>query len=255
MEQKSIPLLEFDGESKVKFTPEHFENTPRNLPERCVMAFSRSSVEAIAEKYHAVLLAEPKCCTCSLPIYGLDFEGEQVALTVGLLGAAGSATGIHELAAGGVKKIIACGAAGTLTPKPLGALVVPDRAVRDEGASFHYAPPSYEIEADAEAVQSICNSLQKLGLPHVAGKTWTTDAFYRETEDKIELRCRQGCLTVEMECSAMIAAARYCKVKFGQILYCGDDLSGAEYDSRKFAHATDVRRNLVEYALRCVRDL
>ena len=255
MERMSIPLLEFDGESEVKFTPENFESMPKNLPERCVMAFSRSSVGAIAEKYGATLLAEPKCCTCTLPVYGLNFEGELIALTVGLLGSAGSATGIHELAAGGVKKIIACGAAGTLTPKPLGALIIPDCAVRDEGASFHYAPPSYEIEADAEVVKSISATLQKLGLPHVAGKTWTTDAFYRETEDRIELRRRQGCLTVEMECSAMIAAARYCKVKFGQILYCGDDLSGAEYDSRKFAHATDVRRNLVEYALRCVREL
>ena len=255
MEQKTIPLLEFDMDSEVKFTPEHFETTPRNLPERCVMSFSRSSMEAIAEKYNATLLAEPQCCTCSLPVYGLDFEGEQIALTVGLLGAAGAASQIHELAAGGVKKFIACGAAGTLTPKPLGALIIPNAAVRDEGASFHYAPPSYEIEADAEVVKSICNSLQKLGLPHGTGKTWTTDGFYRETEEKSALRRKQGCLTVEMECSAMIAAARYCKAKFGQILYCGDDLSGTEYDSRQFAHATDVRRNLVEYALKCVGDL
>lgn len=79
--------------------------------------------------------------------------------------------------------------------------------------------------------------------------------FRSETEEKIALRRKQGCLTVEMECSAMIAAARYCKAKFGQILYCGDDLSGTEYDSRQFAHATDVRRNLVEYALKCVGDL
>ena len=41
MEQKTIPLLEFDMDSEVKFTPEHFETTPRNLPERCVMSFSR----------------------------------------------------------------------------------------------------------------------------------------------------------------------------------------------------------------------
>ncbi len=104
-------------------------------------------------------------------------------------------------------------------------------------------------------MEHIGNVLTKLGLPHVAGKTWTTDAFYRETEDKIALRRSQGCLTVEMECAAMIAVSRFLNAKFGQILYCGDDLSGTDYDTRHFAHADDVRRNLVEYALKCVKDL
>lgn len=254
MEPQEIPLMEFDEKEGIAL-PEHFNSVPKNLPERCVIGFSKSGVNAIAEKYGAPVICEFHSSTVSLPIYEVNLGGVKIALVTGFLGSAGAAGQIHELCAGGVKKIIACGSAGTLTPNPLGALVIPNCAVRDEGASFHYAPPSYEIEADGEVVKHIENTLTKLGLPHVAGKTWTTDAFFRETQDKIALRRSQGCVTVEMECSAMIAVSRFLNAKFGQILYCGDDLSGKEYDSRNFSHAVDVRRNLVEYALQCVKTL
>ena len=255
MEPKVIPLLEFDKNREGKVRPEYFASTPKNLPERCVIGFSKSSVQAIAEKYGAPVISEMSSCTVNLPIYEINIDGVKIALITGFLGSAGAAGEIHELCVGGVKKIVACGSAGTLTSKPLGALVIPNCAIRDEGASFHYAPPSYEIKADGDVVKHIEKTLTKLGLPHTAGKTWTTDAIYRETEDKIALRRSQGCITVEMECSAMIAATNFFNAKFGQILYCGDDLSGENYDSRHFSHATDVRRNLIEYALECVKTL
>lgn len=254
MNAKELPLLEFDS-SKGKVCPEYFASTPKNLPERCVIGFSKSSVNSIAEKYGAPIISELSSCTVNLPIYEINIDGIKIALVTGFIGAAGVAGQIHELCAAGVKKIVACGSAGTLTPKPLGALVIPDCAIRDEGASFHYAPSSYEIKADNEVVKHIAKTLEKLGLPHATGKTWTTDAIYRETEGKIALRRSQGCITVEMECSAMIAVSNFFNAKFGQILYCGDDLSGEGYDSRNFSNATDVRRNLVEYAIQCVKDL
>lgn len=255
MEKERFPLLEFDGFKTEKVRPEYFESTPKNLPERCVIAFSKSSVSAVAERYRAAKISELSNCTVNLPIYEIVRDGIKIALVPGFLGSAGAAGQIEELAAGGAKKIVACGSAGTLTPKPLGAIVVPTSAVRDEGASFHYAPPSYEIEADREVAEKIAQSLQRQGLPHVMGKTWTTDAIYRETQDKVDLRRAQGCLTVEMECSAMIAVARFRGVEFGQILYCGDDLSGDGYDTRNFTQALEVRRNLIDYALECVKTL
>ena len=255
MEQNKIALLEFDKNSTAKLRPEDFSNSTKGLPERCVVAFSRTSVEEIAKKYGATVISQTSSCTCTCPIYALNYEGIQIALTVGFLGSAGAAIQLEELISGGVKKIIACGSAGMLTTNPLGALVIPNAAVRDEGASFHYAPPSYEIQANTQVVAHIAKTLSALNLPHITGKTWTTDAFYRETEEKVALRRKQGCVTVEMECSAMIAVAHFRGAKFGQILYCGDDLSGDGYDSRNFWEAKEVRRNLVEYALKCVKDL
>lgn len=255
MEKKNIALLEFDETKTAKFSPQDFSKTPKNLPERCALVFSSASVTEIAEKYHAEQVGSFYNCTCNIPVYVLDYEGTKIALTAGFLGSAGAAAQMEELIAGGVKKIVACGSCGVLTPQQFGALVIPTSAVRDEGASFHYAPPSYEIEADKETAKKIAETLQELGLPHVFGKTWTSDAIYRETEEKIALRRGEGCITVEMECSAMIAVSQFRGVKFGQILFCGDDLSGEGYDSRAFYEAKDVYRNLAEYAIECVKNL
>ena len=92
--------------------------------------------------------------------------------------------------------------------------------------------------------------LKKEDLPYIKAKTWTTDAVYRETDEKIALRASEGCLTVEMEAAAFFAVSRFRSVILGQILYGGDDLSGDEWDSRQWKNRGDIRRNLVELCLR-----
>lgn len=253
MEQKEFPLLEFDSLSRVKFTPADFYKGTEKF-EKWVISYSKTATDAVAKKLGAKQVAQLTSCTVNLPVYLVNVQGENVALVCGFLGAAGAAAQLEEIITLGAKKVVVCGAAGTLTPKPLGALVVVERAVRDEGASFHYAPPSYEIEADGEAVASVLATLKKEGIPAAAGKTWTTDGLYRETEDKIALRRKQGCVTVEMEASALIAVTRFYGVKLGQILYCGDDLSGEGYDHRSFFDRKDIRSKLTEWALLCARN-
>ncbi|MCH5271676.1 MAG: nucleoside phosphorylase [Lachnospiraceae bacterium] len=255
IEQQQLPLLEFDTNKIAKMMPEHFAHLPKKLSPKCVLAFSHTSVEKIAVKYNARQNGKISSCTTELPVYIVDFQGEEIGLVCGFIGAANAAAQIEELYAGGVRNFIACGAAGSLTPQPLGALVIPTAAVRDEGASYHYAPPSYEIEADKDVAACIAKTLKEAGMPYVEGKTWTTDGLYRETEEKIALRKERGCITVEMEASAMIAAARFRGARFGQILYCGDDLSGAGYDHRDFFKAEDVRCLLIELALLSCKNL
>jgi nucleoside phosphorylase len=81
-------------------------------------------------------------------------------------------------------------------------------------------------------------------LPYRVGKTWTTDAPYRETAGKISRRKEEGCLVVEMESAALIAVAQFRNVIFGQALYGGDDLSGAEWDTRQWTSRRDIRKSL-----------
>lgn len=249
----TIPLLEFDENKTAKFSPENF-GMEKCLPERCVICFSVSATDAVAEKYNGERRSLVKSSTAILPVYTVHCEGEEIALVSGFLGSAGAAAQLEELIAMGARKFVVCGAAGTLTESPLGALVIPDCAVRDEGASFHYAPPAYEIQADKDAINAIAQTLKKEGLPFRFGKTWTTDGLYRETEEKIALRRGQGCITVEMEASALMAVAQFRGVKLGQILYCGDDLSGEAYDHRAFFEQKDIRRALAEISLKCVRN-
>jgi uridine phosphorylase len=126
----------------------------------------------------------------------------------------------------------------------VGHLVVVSAAIRDEGVSYHYLPPSREVAANPNAVNALVKTLDERGLPYRVGKTWTTDAPYRETANKIISRREEGCLTVEMESAALIAVAQFRNALFGQVLYGGDDLSGNEWDSRHWTSRSDIRESL-----------
>ena len=118
-----------------------------------------------------------------------------------------------------------------------GTVVVPSGAVRDEGTSYHYIEPAREISVDPDVVRVIESVLQRHSVTYRVGKTWTTDAFYRETRTRIARRTAEGCLTVEMECSAFLAVAQFRGATFGQILATGDDVSGDEWDERDWGSA------------------
>ena len=152
---------------------------------------------------------------------------------------------LEEAIAKGGRTFVACGGAGVLNREvAVGHLVVPSSAVRDEGTSYHYAPPAREAYVSARVVRTIERVLTRHKVPYVVGKTWTTDAFYRETPGKVALRKQEGCLTVEMEAAAFFAVADFRDVTFGQILYGGDDVSGETWDSRRWNERTSVREKL-----------
>jgi len=93
-------------------------------------------------------------------------------------------------------------------------------------------------------VAAIERTLQTRGVPYMLGKTWTTDAIFRETPAKVQLRRSEGCLTVEMEAAAFFAVAQFRGVTFAQMLYGGDDVSGAEWDARGWSKRMPVRERL-----------
>ena len=85
--------------------------------------------------------------------------------------------------------------------------VVIDRSLRDEGTSYHYAPPSEFAEADPALVKKAGMALAQNGLHGVVGASWTTDAPFRETADAIAAAKAKGMLAVEMEAAALYAFA------------------------------------------------
>jgi purine-nucleoside phosphorylase len=86
--------------------------------------------------------------------------------------------------------------------------------------------------------------LEKHGVEYLISKTWTTDAPYRETPAKVQLRRSEGCLTVEMEAAALFAVARFRGAICAQMLYAGDDVSSTEWDHRDWTSQTSVRERL-----------
>ena len=82
----------------------------------------------------------------------------------------------------------------------MGRVMIPTKAYRDEGTSYHYAPASDYIGIKNCGI--VREFMEKNHIPYVMGRTWTTGAFYRETVRNFEKHKAGGCISVEMEGSA-----------------------------------------------------
>jgi uridine phosphorylase len=232
---EDIPLLEFDNDATALIEP-HGLHKEAILPEYCVMPFYGSLIQKLKDSGKLEKIFQLSTSGASLiriEIFKIDFNNQSVAVAFPGLGASFAAATLEELIALGCRKIVACGSGGVLkSDLRRGPIVIPSSAVRDEGTSYHYLPPSRAVAMDPEVVRKLEAVLQKHHVNHEIGKTWTTDAFYRETKHKISRRKEEGCLMVEMECSALLAVAKFRNVVFGQYLGAGDDVSGDEWDPR-----------------------
>jgi uridine phosphorylase len=253
VKKEKYPILEFDDSLVAKIEPS-FSHKKTEGYEYCVITFFREVLEAMEKKGLIKVVKLLNCETMDIPIYEMEYKGKKVHLILGYLGAAGSAAFLEELIACGFNKFIVCGGAGVLRKDiAVGHLIIPISAIRDEGVSYHYLAPAREIECNPDVVAKIEEDFNKYKIGYIKAKTWTTDSFYRETEKKIKLRKSEGCVTVEMEAAAFFAVARFRNVKLGQILYGGDDLSGVNWNSRKWQNRAEIRENLVEISIRiCV---
>lgn len=155
---------------------------------------------------------------------------------------------LEKVIAAGVDRVVAVGGAGALRSDFLAdEVLVVDSAVRDEGTSHHYLPPSREVVLDPLLVQQAVDVLAAYEMPHRTGKTWTTDADFRETPRKIEARRDEGCVAVEMEAASLAAVCAFRKVAYGHLLYSGDALHGSTWDGRHWA-TSGRRSQLLEVA-------
>jgi uridine phosphorylase len=233
MEKKEYPILEFDENKKAVIDP--FKNIkPIDIAEHCVLTYFKEVIDKLVETKKTKLIYNIKTGVGLYPVYEIKVNDKKLTVMVPGLGAPFAGGVLDELVALWCRKFIACGGAGVLQKDIVrGMVVIVESAVRDEGTSYHYLAPSREVKADSNVIAVIEKVLQKHKVKYLVGKTWTTDAFYRETRDKIALRKSEGCLTVEMEVAAFLAVAQFRGVKFGQILGAGDDVSGEEWDRRQ----------------------
>lgn len=240
----TYPILEHDFVREAFIEPSRVIK-PRDVPEHCVICFFQDVIDKIVTEYNTKVVVENRWEDGPHPIYEIEFEGKRLAFFHPGIGSAFSASLLEEAIAFGCKKFIVCGGAGVLVKEiAVGNLIVVSSAVRDEGASYHYLPPEREVAANLAGVNALVKTLESRNVPYLLGKTWTTDAPYRETSNKIAARKEEGCLTVEMEAAGLMAVSQFRSVVLGQILYGGDDLSGATWDNRGWQTRDEVRKSL-----------
>jgi uridine phosphorylase len=222
----------------------------RDFPAAVVLCFFSEVVDAVADRPDARLIATLTSVEGSHPVWAIDVDGRPVAVFRASLGAPAAVGFFEELIALGGRCFVAVGGAGALRPDlVLGHAVIVSGAVRDEGTSFHYLPPTRTVDADPAGVDVLRRVLTAAGVPHLVARTWTTDAIYRETRTRIARRIAEGCATVEMEAAALIAAARHHQVSFAQLLYAADSLAGEQWDHRDWTTAA-ARQPLFDLAAR-----
>lgn len=211
-------------------SPEDIYGKGERLFDICICTFSPAIFGELLSLYPSRQAAFVGSVKGHQPIYSIETEGKTIGAFCISMGSALSGTELIDInVLTGAYKFIVFGSAGALNSKAIASrFVIPTAAYRDEGLSYHYAPPSDYIELpDNEFTVKV---FRELGIPHVTGKTWTTDAFYRETRSKLEKRVSEGCLTVEMEMAGLQAVSSYHGFKLYSFLQAGDVLDKEEYD-------------------------
>ena len=249
------PILEFDPDPTAIIEPTWTGASGRSRPiaGRVVLCFFQDVIEAVVPELGGEQIGRLQSEIGHNPIWSVEMSGVPVAVVHPGVGAPLAATFVDELVVRGATTFVACGGAGVLVPElAVGHVMVPTTAIRDEGTSYHYLPPSRTVDPSPIAQAAIVSVLRDRGVPYVEGATWTTDAPYRETRGKAARRVAEGCISVEMEAAALFAVAAFRGVTFGQLLYAGDDLSGEAWDARGWDTHRSARRLLFELALEAV---
>jgi uridine phosphorylase len=237
------PILDYDENPQAILEPHPVMN--ENIPQRAVLCFFQEVIQRMRAEGALQVISSLRSEIGEHPLYLLSQDARQTLVFHPGVGAPLAAGFLEELIALGVNRFIVCGGCGVLdAAHAAGAVVLLTSAVRDEGTSYHYLPPEMESKAHPEAIRALETTCKSRGIPYRLGKSWTTDAIYRETVKRRALRLSQGCEVVEMEASALFAVAQFRQVKLGQVVYGGDLVVPEGWDSRTWDQRTDVRERL-----------
>ena len=220
-----------------------------NFPKTMVVAFSAKFCALFLKKYQPTEIGALHAGGQKYPIYQFEHNGLQMGFFNTILGGAGSSALLEELIALGTEKFLYFGSCGALDKEIAeGNLLVPVAAYRDEGVSYHYAKASDYLEI--ESAPKLVKILEDMHIPFITTKTWTTDAFYRETSRNLEMRKKEGCGVVEMECASIMSVGQFRKKEVYQFLYAADCLDDSHWDKRMLGSMpSDLRERILVVAI------
>ncbi len=176
------------------------------VPDVCILDPDGDIVRYLNAEERARRLASWPCYHTDL--YAFEHDGLNYGIIGCAVGASFAVLLAEELFASGCKLLLSMTSAGQILPvqRPPYFIVI-DRALRDEGTSYHYLPPSEYSLADRGLVRLAREALAAAGLAVQVGATWTTDAPFRETAEAVAAAMDAGILAVEMEAAALYAFA------------------------------------------------
>ena len=242
MRSSEYPILEYDDRKVAKLNPANFVSE-RFETEKLVITFFPEVVRQLADEGEISL---ERTIDGENPVSVYRFTNADVLLTLGYVGCPACAGNLDLFHAMGITKVMFCGGGGVLDREiEVGQILVVDGAIRDEGFSYHYLEPSRCVYTTPAVTAVITEYLDRNSISYIRGLTWTTDAMFRETQDRIAHRKAEGAKIVEMEQAGCIAVAQFRNFAYGALIYGGDDVSQEEWDQRNWRSRKGIRYDLV----------
>jgi uridine phosphorylase len=242
MSTNSLPLLQHALESASAFTPERLMDAVRAerglahepVPPLCLLDFDGDLSDRLAEEGITSPTASWACFHTSMRV--MTLHGLSCGIVPRTIGGPYAVLVAEQLWAAGAKLLVGITSAGRVSPTlPLPSVVVIDEAVRDEGTSLHYLPPSTTVATPTTGLADLlAQELAALSSPVIRGIVWTTDAPYRETPDQLRSWAENNVLAVEMQAASLFAFARARAAQVGMVALVSngvDDATGAQFDT------------------------
>jgi len=244
----TLPLLEHALREPTAFTPEALLEAVRMdkglpahpVPPVCILDFDGDITDWLVASGKAVRYTPWACF--HTPMYSLNVDGGTFGIVPRTIGGPYAVLVAEQLAASGVQLILGLTSAGRVSPRlPLPSFVIATAALRDEGTSYHYLPPTRLVAATAGVSAPLLEELKTLGRAVQEGVVWTTDAPYRETWSQLQRHADAGILAVEMQAASLFAFAEARCVPVGVIAQVTNavDQSGEPFD--KGTHEDEFR--------------
>lgn len=236
----------FDITSEPILCPSHLSKPIEGFPETLIVTLSRYMLNTFLQHYTC---RSTGSMLDGRTMYETTYENKPIAFFRTSMGAPPTVALVEEAIAYGARKVLIFGSCGMLAGG-LESIVVPTHAYRDEGTSYHYAPADVGDFIEVKTAERLSKLLEELGIPHSKGKTWSTDAVFRETLRNMELRRAAGCIVVEMECSGVMAMADFRGIEAYQFLYTTDNLDTKGWERRTLGMMpTDTKTKYAKLAL------
>jgi uridine phosphorylase len=196
------------------FTPEGLLREARRqknlrtatVPQICVLDPDGDIVRRLANE--RALERDPDWACYHTDLHRGTIDGVELGMIGCAVGASFAVLLAEQMFASGCRLLISMTSAGQLAAlRPPPYFVLIDRALRDEGTSYHYLPPAEFSYADTELIGLMNGAFSNVNQPVDRGAVWTTDAPFRETEAAVEAMRARGLFAVEMEAAALYAFA------------------------------------------------
>lgn len=250
LRRELYPILEYDGNRNAKLNPTSWAEK-KFSSDKLIVTFFPEVMQKLTDEGKITV---ERTIGGENPVCVYRFVDSDVLITHGQVGCPACAGNLDLFHAMGIHKVMFCGGGGVLEKNiDVGQILVVDGAIRDEGFSYHYIEPSRYIYADPEVTKTITEYLDRNAISYLRGLTWTTDAVFRETKDKIALRKAEGAKIVEMEQAGCLAVAQFRGFAYGALIYGGDDLSSESWDNRGWRSRKGIRYDLVTLCKKLVQ--